>query len=137
MLRDGELVGGMGATVVQEPEIQAVGEGLGEQIDAELEVLRVQRGPCQTEALSAGGRPRAIDREPCEDMLARPDGRHPTGSEAPPAHRQQANAAFLLAQDPNGAAVLYRDETLEWLMTGGLTRLQRLGGFWCGAAGGP
>jgi hypothetical protein len=106
VLRDGELVGGMRAPGVQEPEIQAVGEGLGEQIDAELEVLRVQRGPCQTEALSAGGRPRAIDREPCEDMLARPDGRHPTGSEAPPAHRQQANAAFLLAKDPNGAAVL-------------------------------
>jgi hypothetical protein len=54
---------------------------------------------------------------------------------APP--RQHANAAFILPEDPTGAAVLRGDDPLEWLMTGHLKGLPRLRGLWCDGAVAP
>jgi hypothetical protein len=132
-----ELLGCMRATVVQEQEIQAVGEGLREGVDEELKAVSVQIRQLEEEARARGRLDRAIDVEPLKDMLHRADGLYPPGGETAAADSQQAEAAFVLTKDPDGAVVLQGDETLELLMTGRLKRLQRLRVFLCGSAVGP
>ena len=115
----------MDATVVQEQEIQAVGEGLREGVDKELETLRVEIGQFEEEPLTRRGRHGPIDIKPFKDVLHRADGLYPEGGEAAAAHRQQAEAAFVLAEYPHRAGILRRNdlaaaaqdrspETQEW-----------------------
>jgi hypothetical protein len=86
--RDGEPLGRVGTTIVQQQEIETVRERLREQVDKHVEVLGVQRRPLQEGALARGGRDSAIDMAALEDMLDRPDGLHPTGGQAPAANGQ-------------------------------------------------
>ena len=80
---EGQGLGGMRPTVVQEQQIQALREGLRKGLDEELEALGVQIRQLQEKALARGRLDRAIDIEPLEDMLDRADGLDTTRGEAP------------------------------------------------------
>jgi hypothetical protein len=69
VLRQGEPLRRMCPTIVQQEDIQAVGKGLREGIDEELEHLGVQRGQLQKEPVSCGWFHGAGDLEPLEGML--------------------------------------------------------------------
>jgi hypothetical protein len=133
--REGEPLGGVGPAVVQEQEIQAVREDLGEGIQEELEALRVEIRQLQEEPIARGRLDRPIDIEPLEDMLDAPDGLHAARGEAPAADRQEAEATFVLAKDPNGPAIGGGDRPLEVFVTGGLEGGNGLGVFLCVWAG--
>jgi hypothetical protein len=100
-----EPLGCMRATVVQEQEIQAVREGLCKGIDEELKALGVQIRQFQEEASTRRGLHGAGDVEPLKDVLHRANGPHPTGRETAAAGGQQAEAAFVLAEHPDGASI--------------------------------
>jgi hypothetical protein len=117
---EGEPLGGMRAPRVQAPEVAAVREGRRDGRDEALEACGVQRGPFETEPLASRRLHRAIDVEPCEDMVHAPDGLHARGREAPPAAREYAEAAFALADYADGTGVQGRDRPLARFMTGGL-----------------
>jgi hypothetical protein len=102
-----EPLGGVRATVVQEQEIQAVREGLCKGIDAELQALGVQIRRFQEDASTRRGRHGAIAREPLKD------GRHPTCRETAAADGQQAEAAFVMAADMDGASIGGRNRLLQ------------------------
>lgn len=78
----------MRAAVVQEEDVQTVGEGLGESVDEELEALGIEIRKCEEEPLAGRRRYGPIDLEPFKDVLHRRDGLYPTGREAPSADRQ-------------------------------------------------
>jgi len=126
-----EPLGRVGPTVVQQEDIQAVGEGLREGIDEELEHLGVQIGQLQKEPVTRGGLYRAIDVEPLEDMLDGSNRLHATGGEAPPADGQEAEAAFVLAEDPYWTSIGRWDDLLEACSTGSLERWNGLRIFLC------
>ena len=67
--REDEPLGRMGPAVVQQEDIQGIGEDLREGVDEELEHLGVQIGQLQKEPLTCGGLHSAIDVEPLEDTL--------------------------------------------------------------------
>jgi hypothetical protein len=77
------VLGGMRPTVVQEQQVQALGEGLRKGLDEELEALGVQIRQLQEKALARGRLDRTIDIEPLEDMLDRANGLYTTRGEAP------------------------------------------------------
>ena len=77
------MLGCMRPTIVQEQQIQALGEGLRKGRDEELEALGVQRRQLQEKALARGRLDRTIDIEPLEDMLDRANGLYPARGEAP------------------------------------------------------
>jgi hypothetical protein len=132
---EGELLGRMGAAVVQQQEMQAVRERLCTQIDEDLEVRRIQIRPFQEEPLARGGLDRTIHLAPLEDVLYRPDRWYTARGEAPAADRQEAEAAFVLAEHPNWAGIVGWNGPLE---VGGTARLEGgdgLRGFWCDWAG--
>jgi hypothetical protein len=68
MVRPLEPLGGVGATVIQEEEVQTLGACPSARLDAEREGLGVQIGPLQQEALSRGGRHGAVHVEPGKDV---------------------------------------------------------------------
>ena len=129
--REGEPLGGVGPAVVQEQEIQAVREDLGEGIQEELEALRVERRQLQEEPVARGRLHGAIDIQPLEDMLHRANRLHAARGEAPPADGQEAATAFVLAKDPDGSGVRRGDRPLEVFLTGGLECWDGLRLFWC------
>jgi hypothetical protein len=88
VVREAQVLGCMRPTVVQEQEMQAIREGLREGVDEELEHLGVQIGQFQEEPVTRGGLDGPIDIEPCEDVLHRSDGLHPTGGQASAANGQ-------------------------------------------------
>jgi hypothetical protein len=112
----------MGSPVVQKEDIQAVGEGLCEGVDEELEHRGIQIGQLQKEPVTRGGLDGAIDVEPLKDMLDGANRLHSTGGEAPPSDGQEAEAAFVLAEDPDWTRVLGWDDLLEAFSTGSLER---------------
>ena len=61
----------------------------------------------------------------------------PMGGEAPPSNRQEAEAAFVLAEDPDGASIGGRDDLLEALSTGSLEGWNGLRIFLCGWGAAP
>jgi hypothetical protein len=77
---------GVGATVVQEQDVQAVRKGLGEGVHEEHVGLQI--GEFQEEALVRRWGHGARDIEPFEGVLDRADGLDPLGRESPAAHRQ-------------------------------------------------
>jgi hypothetical protein len=132
---EGELLGRLGAAGVQQQEIQAVRKRLCNQLDAELDVRRMQIGPFPAEPRARGGLARAIHIAPREDGRNRPHRWDAARGEAPAADRQEAEAAFGLAEHPHGAG------SVGWnglLAVGGTTRLEGGDGlrvFWCDWAG--
>jgi hypothetical protein len=69
-----KALGDVGATVIQAQAVRTLGKRPGERIDEALEGLGIQIGQFQKEALTRGGRHRAIDIDPFEDMLDCPHG---------------------------------------------------------------
>ena len=69
VFRQGEPLGCMCPTVVQQEDIQAVGKGLREGINEELKHCGVQIGQLQKEPVPCGGLHGTIDIEPLEGML--------------------------------------------------------------------
>jgi hypothetical protein len=127
----------MEATVVQEQEVQAVGEGLREGVHEEWETLRIEIGEFEKESLPRRGRHGPIDIEPFKDVLHRADGLYTEGGEAAAAPRQQTEATFVLAQDPHRAGMLRRHDPLQRLKTCLLKRWNGFRGFLCGWAAAP
>jgi hypothetical protein len=118
--REGELSGGMRAAVVEEQEMQAVREGCREGVGEQLKALGIQIGQFQEEALAGGGLYGAIDIEPRKDVLDGADGLDAVGREAPAADGQEAEAAFVLAEHPDGVTIIRRNSLLEVGLTGRL-----------------
>jgi hypothetical protein len=135
--REGEPLGGVGPAVVQEQEIQAVREALGEGSQEELEALRVEIRQLQEEPVARGRLHGAIDRQPLEDLLHRANRRHAARGEAPPADGQAAATAVVLAKDPDGSGVRRGDRPLEAFLTGGLECRDGLRLLWCDWGAGP
>jgi hypothetical protein len=75
-------------STLNEEEIQAVGERLGEGLDEELEHIRIQMRQLQEELVAGRGLHGAINVEPLKDVLHWPDGLHTTRGEAPEADGQ-------------------------------------------------
>jgi hypothetical protein len=65
-------------------------------------------------------------------MLDCSDRLHTTGGQAPPSDSQEAEAAFVLAEDTDGASIGGRDDLLEAFYTGSLERWNGLRIFLCG-----
>jgi hypothetical protein len=78
----------MRTTVVQEKDVQTVGEGLGEGVDEELEALGIEIRQCEEEPLAGRRRYGPVDLEPFKDVLHRANGPYPKGREVPSADRQ-------------------------------------------------
>src|SRR5919108_1493035 len=135
VLREGELGGGVCPTVVQHEDIEAVGEGVREGIDEELEHLRVQIRPLEAEPVPRRWLHGAIDIAPREDMLDRSNGLHPTRGEAPAADGEEAEAAFVLAKHADRTGIRGRDDFLQAFPTRRLEHWNRLRVFWCDWAG--
>ena len=121
----------MGPAVVQEQEIQAVREGLGEGIDEDLEALGIPRRPFQEKPLTGRRLHSAIAVEPVKDMRHHAHGLHTIGGEAPAADGEEAQAAFVLAKDPDGSGVRWGDRPLELFLAGGLEGWDGLRLFLC------
>jgi hypothetical protein len=75
VFREGQTLGGMRPTVVQQQAIQALRDGLRKGIDEELEHLSVQIRQLEEEAIACG-------------RLDRAYGLHPAGGEPPAADGQ-------------------------------------------------
>jgi hypothetical protein len=118
-------------TVVQQEDIQALRECLGEAIEEELAHVRMYIWPFEEASVPRGGLDRTIDIEPREDMVDAPDRLDAARGEAPPPDGEYTKAALVLATHPDGAPVRGWDHPLEWLMTGGLERRNRLRLFVC------
>jgi hypothetical protein len=131
IVRPAEALRGVSTTIIQEEEIQAVGERLGEGLDEELEHLRIQMRQFQEEPVASRGLHGALDVEPLKDVLHWPDGLHTTRGEAPAADREQAEAAFILAEHSNGACVGRRDSLLQVSSTARLEGRDRIRVFLC------
>ena len=131
---ENEPLGGMRATVVQEQEIQAVREGLRKGVEEELKAISIQIRQLEEEALARGRLDRPIDVEPLKDVLPRADGLYPPGREAAATDRESAEAAFVLAEHPDGASIHGWDAPLQAAITARLERWNRLRVFLCGLA---
>ena len=77
-------------------------------------------GECEEEPLAGRRRYGPIDIEPFKDVLHRADGLYPIGRQAPAAHRQDAQATFVLAEYAYTGA-LRRHDTMQPLLAGRLT----------------
>jgi hypothetical protein len=135
VLREGELGGGVRPTVVLQEDIEAVGEGVREGIDEELEHLGVQIRQLEEEPLTRRRLHGAIHIAPLEDMLDRAHRLHPTRGEAPAADRQQAEAALILAEHADRAGIHGRDDRLQAFPTSRLEGGNRLRLFLCDSVG--
>jgi hypothetical protein len=129
--RDGEPLGRVGRTIVQPQEIETVRERLREQVDQNLAVLGVPIRQLQEEALARGGRHRAIDRAPLEDLVNRSDGLPPTGGQAPAANGQSPAAAFIVAEDADRARIGGWKGLLQRATTARVKGGNRVRVFWC------
>jgi hypothetical protein len=131
--RKGESLGRMGSTVVQEQEVEAGWESLGEGIHEELEALGIQIRQFQEEPLTRRGFHGPIDIEPLKHVLYHADGLHAIGGEAPPADGEEAEAALVLAEHPDRTGVRGGNRLLEMFLTGGLEGWDGLRLFLCGS----
>jgi hypothetical protein len=131
--REGESLGRMGSTVVQEQEVEAVRERLGEGLHEELEALDIQIRQFQEEPLTRRGFHGPIDIEPLKHVRHHADGLHARGGEAPPADGEDAEAAFVWAEYPDRTGVRGGNRLAEMCMTGGLEGWDGLRLFWCGS----
>ena len=92
-------------------------EGLGEESDGAWAHLGVQCGLRQGEAVPRRRLDRAINGEPLADLWHASDRLHAARWEAPSPNREEAEATFVLAKDPNGARVGGGNRPLEVLVT--------------------
>jgi hypothetical protein len=102
-----------------------------------VEALGVEIRQFEEEALARRQRDSPINIEPFTDVRHRADRLHATGRGAPSADREQAKAAFVLAEYAQRACIHGRHDALELLTTGRLERLDRLRVFLCDWAAAP
>jgi hypothetical protein len=129
--REGEPLGGMGPAVIQEQEIEAVREGLGEGVQEDLEALCVEIRQLQEEPVARRRLHGAVNIPPLENMLDRANRLHAARGEASTADGQEAEAAFVLTKDPDGLGVCRRDGLLKLGLTGTLEGRNRFRLFLC------
>jgi hypothetical protein len=127
----------MGAAVIPEQDLEAIGKGVGEGLHQDMQGLRTQIRSFEPEALPHSRGHRAIDSEPFADGLDRAHGLATAGCEAPSTHAPEAHAAFILTNPPHRAGILGRDEPLPPLWTGSLQHRDDLRGFYGGWAAAP
>jgi hypothetical protein len=121
----------MRAAIVQQQEIQAVGEGRCEGVDEQLKALGIQIWQFQEEPFTGGGLHGAIDIEPLTDVLDGTNGLDALGCETPAADGQEAEAAFVLAEYPDGTQSVRGNSLLEVYLAGRLEGGNRLRLFLC------
>jgi hypothetical protein len=91
--------------------------------------------PGQEQARARRGSDGAVDIAPGEDVRERAYGWDPARREPSAAHRQKANATFVLPAHPHRPGMLRRDAALPPRLPGRLTRPNGVrGGGWDGAA---
>jgi hypothetical protein len=129
--REGEPLGGMGPAVIQEQEIEAVREGLGEGVQEDLEALCVEIRQLQEEPVARRRLHGAVNIPPLENMLDRANRLHAARGEASTADGQETEAAFVLTKDPDGLGVCRRDGLLKLGLTGTLEGRNRFRLFLC------
>ena len=120
MLRPAKALGGVRAAVIQEQDVQAVGECLAEGVKKELKGICVQIRELQKETFASCGSHSPIDVEPLEDVLDQANRLDAACGQPSSAYGQQANAALVLAKHPHRAGVLGWNEILQLLLTGRL-----------------
>ena len=103
VLWKGEPCRGVGPPVVPQAAVPAVREGVRAGVPAPREHVGMQRGELQDEPLACRRLHRAIDIAPLADMRDRPHRLHTASREAPAAHGPSPEAAFVWAEDPDGA----------------------------------
>lgn len=123
--------------VIQQQDVQAVGERLAEGIKQELGSVCVQIRELQEAAYACRGGHSPIDVEPREDVLDRANRLDAACGQPSAAYGQQANTAFVLATYPQRAGVLGWHNTVQLLLTGRLKRSDGVRVFWCGSAAAP
>jgi hypothetical protein len=132
-----QVLGGVGAPVIQAHDGQVVREGVGEGIHAQLELFVSQSGECQAAALAWDGGDGARDIEPFEPVLARPQRLDPTDGEPMPAYGHSPPPAVVLAEDAHGAGIRWRHDARQPLLTRHLKLLQGVSVLWCDGAVAP
>jgi hypothetical protein len=105
----------MGSTVVQEQDVEAVRKRLSEGIHKELEDGGIQTGQLQQEAFTCARRHGPIDVEQLKNVLDRANRLGAAGREPPSPNRQQAKAAFVLAEHAHRRGILRWDDALQLL----------------------
>jgi hypothetical protein len=135
--RENEPLGRVRPAIVEQQDVQAVGEGLGEPVNEELEALGIEIRQLQEEPLPGCRGHRAIDIKPLEDVLHRANGLHTAGGEAPATHGQQAEAVFVLTEHAYRRGVNGGDDPLQPLATIRLKRPDGVRLFLCGWAVAP
>jgi hypothetical protein len=122
----------MSAALVQEQDVEAVRIRLRERVDKDLEIVGVEVGQFQKEALATGGRHCAIDVEPFKDVLDRADGLYATRSQPTATNSEQAKATLILTKDPDGPRARGGNGGLEVGTAIGLEGRERFRVFLCG-----
>jgi len=135
IFRESQALGNMRPTVVEQEEMQAVRKGLRKALEEELEHVGVQIRQLEEEVLACGRLDGAIDIEPLEAVLDRPNRLYPAGGEPPPADGQEAEAAFVLAEDADGARIGGRNCLPQVARTTCLKGWDGIRVFLCGSAG--
>jgi hypothetical protein len=110
----------MGATVIQEQDVQAVGKGPRQVLNEELVMLRIEIRQLQEKPLVRGQGDGTRNVESFERVLDQPHGVDLTGRQSSAAHGQSADAAFILAAYAPGAGMLRRNHPLMPRLAGPL-----------------
>lgn len=96
---------GMRAALVEHEDVQTIGKRLTEGVEKALKLVGIQRGTLLKEPLAAGRRRRAIEVKRLEPMLDDADRLHAPRGQASPPDGQHPEAAFILAEDPDGTRI--------------------------------
>jgi hypothetical protein len=137
MCRPSNPLSRMGATVIQEQEIEAVGKGLRQGVDEELKGVGIQIRQLQEQPLARGRGDGAVDVEPFKGLLDRPHGLNPAGRQPSAAHGESPHTPFILAEHTHRSGLLRWHGTLQRLLTGRLQRGNGFRVFWCDWGVGP
>jgi hypothetical protein len=100
-----QTLGRMGAGVVQQQNVEALGVGLGELVEEDLHVGRVELRQNQPEGIAGIRVNTAIQPTAAVLILGFTDWLDPTGGDAPAADGTQVPAALVLGKDPNWQSV--------------------------------
>lgn len=119
VLRHAERVRSMGAGIVQQQDVEAVGVGSSQFVEKDLHAGCVQLRQDQPEGVSAIRVNAAIDPSAATLILSHPNWLHPTGGDPAPADRAQVPAALVVRKQTYRLARIGGDEGLQLLGDGG------------------
>lgn len=127
---------GMRAALVEHEDVQTIGKRLTEGVEKALKLVGIQRGTLLKEPLAAGRRHGAIEVKRLEHMLNDADRLHAPRGQASPPDGQQPEAAFILAEDPDGTRIACRNDGGELRAARVLKGGQRVRVFFDGSGAG-